>query len=546
MDIRKLLLVPLLFFFIFAAAAPVCDAEEMTPSEKTAVQAYRQGAFTRAVNLYTQALTETTDPEHRARLHVNIAWTLFALGRTDEVDTHLNAALLEYPQLNLIPDYYTREFLDRFEQARKNIEMRASGELVAPDLEATLASVEDRIKNSTDLEGALADVNTLLKDYPLDGRLLPIKVQILTMMGRTEEATQLSQGHGEGVLGGQDLAGRLSIPDLILRANSLLEQDDPQGALELLRRAVGRQPSNVAALELMAEAAQQAERWQEAEFALKSALTLQPENLGLNLRLGEIYLARDDVSAARDVFRRLTEEFPRSDRAWAALGLLDARLGNIGHGEEELARGLEENPLLPEIQLAYGELLLKRGQDQEALDSFNAAANLLQNDAQVEGRIGQALLSMGNSSAAVQHLRTAIDGGFKPPDIQRSLALALVEEGQLLEGKKMLEDIGPGPKGDGRLVEALFFLKRDEADKALSILQKLANDRSSEPLVLNLLGVAYYRIQNYSEAKKILSRAAEMAPDNELIGANLQHAQAALTAVKLQENAKPVRKLAQR
>lgn len=543
MDIRRVLLSSLLVILGFVPAASICKAQETTPSEEAAVQAYRQGAFTRAVNLYTKALTETTDPEHRARLHVNIAWTLFALGRTDEVDTHLNAALLEYPELSLIPDYYTKEFLDRFDRARKNIEMGVAGELPAPDLEATLASVEDRIRNSSDLEGALADVNTLIRAYPLDGRLLPIKVQILTMMGRTDEASQLSQGHGDALSGEQDLTSMLSIPDLILRANALLEQGDAKSALDLLRKAVGRQPSNVAALELMAEAAQRAEQWQEAEFALKSALALQPENLGLNLRLGEVYLARHDASAARDVFRQLTVEFPRSDRAWAALGLLDAGLGNLEHAEEELGKALEENPLLPEVQLAYGELLLKKGQAEEALGAFNAAANLLQNDAQVEGRIGQALLLMGKSEAALEHLRTAIDGGFKPPDIQRSLALALVEGGQLLEGKKLLDEIGPGPGGDGRLIESLFFLKRQEPAKALPILEELAQLRSAEPPVLNLLGVACYRMQDYSRAEEVLSRAAEMARDDELIATNLQHARAALNAVRLQEQAKKVKSL---
>ena len=102
MKIRRFFLVFVLFFFMVVGFAPPGRAQETTPSEDAAVQAYRQGAFTRAVNLYTKALTETSDPEHRARLHVNIAWTLFALGRTDEVDTHLNAALLEHPELSLM------------------------------------------------------------------------------------------------------------------------------------------------------------------------------------------------------------------------------------------------------------------------------------------------------------------------------------------------------------------------------------------------------------------------------------------------------------
>jgi tetratricopeptide (TPR) repeat protein len=114
---KRTIIVFTLFAAVLAGGSGVAQ-ESVTPSEEAALQAYRQGAFTRAVDLYMTALSETSDPEHRARLHVNIAWTLFALGREGEVQTHLRAALLEYPELTLIPEYYTREFLDVFDKAR--------------------------------------------------------------------------------------------------------------------------------------------------------------------------------------------------------------------------------------------------------------------------------------------------------------------------------------------------------------------------------------------------------------------------------------------
>ena len=121
--------------------ASLVVAQETTPSEDAAIQAYRQGSFSQAVNLYTKALSETENAEHRARLHVNIGWTLFALGRTDEVNTHLHAALVEFPALTLIPDYYTEEFLNLFDRARRRV---IDGDIdtgpPAPDLEATLGN----------------------------------------------------------------------------------------------------------------------------------------------------------------------------------------------------------------------------------------------------------------------------------------------------------------------------------------------------------------------------------------------------------------------
>ena len=517
------------------------SAQETTPSEDAAVQAYRQGSFSKAVTLYTRALSETEDAEHRARLHINIGWTLFALGRTDEVNTHLNAALVEYPALSLIPDYYTEEFLELFEKARRRV---IDGEIddgpPAPDLEATLESIDGRITQGTDLEAALADIDLLLGSYPLDGRLIPLKVQVLTMLGRNDEAQNLAQGRTNGVLGSAAM-GLISIPDLILRANHLLEQGDAETALELLRSVISRQPSNVAALELMAEAAQHGRHWQEAEFALKSALSLQPDNIGLNLRLGEVYLDKGDASAARDVFRRLTQQFPRSDRAWAALGLLDANLGNFDQAETALSQALQENPLLPEVQLAYGEVLLRRGDATNALNAFKAASNLLREDPAVQARSGQALAALGRYVEAEPLLRISIEQGFNDTDVQRTLVLCLIQQGSLSEAERLLDRVGPGSEGDGEILKGMLLLGQDLPGEALAIMEPLSRQRSGEPMVLNLLAATLFRLERYENAVDVLTQANEMLPSDPIIQNNLTNAKAALAAVKLQAKASPTK-----
>lgn len=519
----------------------LASAQETTPSEDAAVHAYRQGSFSQAVTLYTKALSETEDAEHRARLHVNIGWTLFALGRTDEVNTHLHAALVEFPALSLIPDYYTEEFLELFDKARRRV---IDGEIdtgtPSPDLEATLAAIDLRIAEGADLETALGDIDRLLSAYPLDGRLIPLKVQLLTMLGRTEEAQNLAQGRTNGLLG-TGAIGTLSIPDLILRANQMLEQGDAETALELLRSAVSRQPSNVAALELMAEAAQKSRHWQEAEFALKSALALQPENIGLNLRLGEVYLDKGDVSAARDIFRHLTQQFPQSDRAWAALGLLDAKLGNLDQAESALSRALEENPLLAEVQLAYGELLLRKGDPEQALAAFTAASNLLREDPAVQARTGQALVALSRYFDAEPLLRTAIEQGFNGADVQRALVLCQIKRGNLSEGERLLDRVGPGSVGDGDILKSMILLERGMAAEALAVLEPVARQRSGEPMVLNLMAGILYRLERYQDAVDVLTQANEMIPSDTVIENNLHHARTALAAVDLQTQAAPTK-----
>ncbi len=520
-------------------------AESATPSEEAALQAYREGAFSRAVELYRNALSETDDPAHRARLHVNIAWTLFALGRENEVNTHLRAALVEDPDLTLMPDYYTQEFLDLFEAARTYDSRRGAAPTGSPtpDLEATVASIHQHLESGQDLEGALADVKALIEAHPEDARLQPLRAEILRRLGRTEEAQQALDAHGAGAEQTPTPTDNLSIPDLILRANRYLDEGDVQTAFDLLREAVSRQPSNVAALELMAEAALRSARWQDAEFALKSALSLQPDNLNLQLRLGSVYLAKGDASAARDIFRQLTESYPHSDRAWAALGLLDARLSNQDRAQDELERALDENPLLPEVQLTYGELLLARGEFEAALSALQAADNLLQNDPQLEARLGQTYLAMGRDEAALKRLRAAVNGGFEPPDVQRALALALVVNGDNAEAERLLGHVTTDRQGELAIIRGLLLLEQGVPAEAAKVLRPVAEQRPSDPAVLNLLAVALYRQADYEGAVVLLRRATDLVPDDPTVGANLAHATAAQTALQLEAHATAVQQL---
>ena len=524
-----------------AGAALPTSAQEnaATPSEEAAIQAFRQGSFSHAVELYRQALQETNDASHRARLHINIGWTLFALGRESEVQTHLRAALVEDPNLTLLPDYYTQEFISLFDQAR----MRGLDDEPAtppPDLESTVMGIEIRIEDGKDLEGALSDVEQLLANYPEDGRLIPLRTEVLRGLGRDQEADDLLRTYGGSVVTGV-YADRMSIPDLILRANRLLEEGDSGTSLELLREAVARQPNNVAALELMAEAAQRSGQWQEAEFALKSALGMQPGNVGLKLRLGEVFIAENELSAARDVFREITERSPHSDRGWAALGLLEARIGNHERALARLDRAIEENPLLPEVQLARGELLLAGGMANAAYEALKSAANLLHDDPQLKARLGQALLARGSNEEALTHLRTAVAGGFHPDDVERALSLSLALNGRYAESERVLTEAGIADNNDTEVVRGLLMLQRSSYAAAEEILRPVVEARSNEPKILNLFAVALYNQTRYQETVTYLEGAEEL--DNSIVGiaANLSVARAARRAELLAENATNVK-----
>ncbi len=532
-------LVPAVVFLLLSTALPA-RADETTASEKAGQLAYREGRFAAAVQLYTAALAETTDSAHRAKLHVKIAWTDFALGKEHEAATHLKAALVENPGLTLVSDYYTSEFMDLFQAARKELAdaQQTAVSAPAPDLEATLAGIQQKVGVGEDLEAALADLDRLIAVYPTDSRLIPLRRELLQKLGRSpDEPLNLPTAtSNQPPLPPPSQASALereSVSDLILQANNMLQSHQVEQALPLLREAVDRQPSNVAALDLLAEAAQSAARWEEAKFALKSALTYQKDNIELSLRLGEVYLAMGDTSAARDVFRGVIKRFPHSDRAWAALGLIEAELGKRDEALAKLQRALEENPLLPEVQLAYGELLLQAGKADEALQALRTAANLLDQDPQVEARLGQALLALGNGKDALGKLDAGVAGGFTPQDVLRARLLGQIEAGNLAEARRELASGALNSGTDTTLLTGLVALASASPDKALESFRNAARERPNDPAVLNLVGIALFRLARYQDAVPLFGRAAELAPKNSVFSRNLNIARTAQAGVDL-------------
>ena len=510
-----------------------------TASEEAAQQAYREGQFSRAAELYTDALLETDDHIHKAELHIRIAWSLFAIQREDEAARHLAAALVEDPNLStFVPDYYTKEFLDLLEEVRSR-PPSGSGDgstVMPPDMEATIASVIQRIDQNDDLTGAIADLDRLLMSYGFDDRLVQLKIQTLEALGRNDEAQRLRADPRAAVppaTATSPGAEYLTVPDLIVQANRHLENGNLDSSLRLLRDAVARQPSNVAALGLLADAAQRAGNWTEAEYAITSALSFQPNSLELKLQLGEVYLAMDAPSSARDVFRQLADQHPHSDRAWAALGLIDARLQRYDRALEALEKALQENPLLPDVQLAYGELLLKDGRHREAIEPLRAAANQLSDDPQVLARIGQALLALGRPEEALPNLRTAVDKGFDGPDVRRSLILAMIRNHLIAEADRTLESSRLPAGIETDMLRGLLALERNNLESALGFFRQVAQARPNEAAALNLVAVVLYREGRFAEAMPLLEQAVQLAPANPQLATNLELARTALAAAQL-------------
>ena len=210
---------------------------------------------------------------------------------------------------------------------------------------------------------------------------------------------------------------------------------------------------------------------------------------------------------------------------------------------EALQKALVENPMLPEVQLARGELMLLKGDVDGAIDSLESAEKLLPNDPQIEARLGQSLLAKGRNSEALRHLRAAVDNGFEPPEVQRSLALAMALNGNYQESQRLLAKLEPDDDGDRQIIEGYLELQQGRYERAEAVLKELATRRPSNPESVNIFAAAIYPQYRFPEAVALLEHAHEMNPDEPMIEKNLGRAKAAQAAEELGANARAARPL---
>lgn len=526
--------------FVFAAGASAQDPL----AEANA--AYRRGEFRRAAQLFAQAAETETDPSTRANILVNLAWTYWALKERGKAEEALEQALTEAPHLELVPEYYTPDFVKALARVRERLAAPPRPSPTPRPMQAqprlepgSVAALRSRLALAEDtpaLEALLGEIRAaaLLASPPLASELLELEADTLDRLGRTEEA--LSQRGRGAALRAMSLAapGAPVVPlDALLEARRLLAGKRPQEAAALMNGVLSALPSCVPALEVMSEALLESGRLDEAYSALRTAL-LGNEKPDLLMNLGEVEVRRNNPNAAREAFRRAVDLDPRNDRAWAATGLLAARLGDSSGAREALDKALALNGTLFEARVVRAQLSLAEGDPAAALQHLQRALQVRPDDPWALGWAGVAHLAAGNLATAQPRLEAAAardPGTFTLPLVEALRRQGKVEEAMARLGAPRLEDV------EAQLLYARCLLDLGRVADAVVALQSLLQLRPTDGRVSYLLGYAYHAGRRWEQALAQLSQAASLPGAPPQLVESLGLAQATLAGQQLMDAA---------
>jgi tetratricopeptide (TPR) repeat protein len=206
-------------------------------------------------------------------------------------------------------------------------------------------------------------------------------------------------------------------------------------AVELIGRAIGRQPGVAAYHANLAEAYRALGRAAEAADSARAALRLQPNYPEAANSLGLALVAQGQLDPAMAQFRaalRLKPHFAMAHNNWAnALRLKGEQAQAIDH----FRQAVRIDPALAEPRSNLGQLLLERGNLAEALEHCGEAVRLRPDLPETHNNLGNALREAGRLAEAKVCYARALQIGPSLAMTHNNMAQALQEEGRMDEAR---------------------------------------------------------------------------------------------------------------
>lgn len=402
--------------------------------------ASKQGDSRAAIEHYTKGLE--VRPESWNCL-VNRACEHMALGELDRAMADLDRAI----QIN--PDgleaWANRAFclidLGRIPEAEEAI---ARIETLPPSPKNPKGLVRAQLLEAQKRHAeALAAIETVLAENPLDARALVVRARVHREMGRLSAA--IDDLERAVVAEPHDGGARCMLAECLLEARNVDE------ALQHLAVVLGRKPDLPSALLLRSRAMLARSDRAAARADLERARAIAPADEEIAFALGQLLMDDGEAEAARRVFEDILARHPDSCEAKMSLGLMEIESGRLRGGFRRLGEVVAAHPDNATILANVGAILTKLGVDGMGAEFLDRAVERDPRcDLALQNR-GHLRMGSGNLDGAIADYEAAIKYASHPAAARRGLAEALWKKGK---ARRALEEIERAVKEDPQVLNA--------------------------------------------------------------------------------------------
>jgi tetratricopeptide (TPR) repeat protein len=217
--------------------------------------------------------------------------------------------------------------------------------------------------------------------------------------------------------------------------------------------------------------------WPKAEAVLRAVAAQFPMDQEVRVAMAESMVAQKRPADAYEQYEKALAIGPREAKLEFAAGVTASSANLPERALEHFSMAQTVDPTVPAFPLNLGMIQRKLGQTDAAKASLLRAANLDPANAFAWGTLADIALSENNISIALQHV---------------GRARALQPESK-----------------EWRLIEARAHKRRNEPEKALTLLLPMELSQRREPAIVRLIAECYAMLGRHSEAAAALGDAAD-------------------------------------
>lgn len=285
-------------------------------------------------------------------------------------------------------------------------------------------------------------------------------------------------------------------------------------AATVWRNVAQRDPRNAAAWASLGLVLSRLQQYPEAEVAYRKAIALDPKLPAVQLNLGLAEFKQGKLQAAIEPLRAALAADPQNMQACTLLGLSYYGVGRFKEANEQLAAAVKSDPGNAELHGVLAQSCLSAKNYSCALDEFTWISRQHADSAAAHMLTGEALDGLGRTPEAITEFEIAAKADPHAPNVQFGLGYLYWKMRQYDEAARAFE---AELVGDPANSQALAYfgdveMKRNEPEKALSVLQKSLQLRDDLQIVHLDLGVIFTEQKHYQEALAALLRAQKLDP----------------------------------
>ncbi len=323
--------------------------------------------------------------------------------------------------------------------------------------------------------------------------------------------------------------GPSDVERLTLLAETYQDLDRKEEALDTLRQAEGLEPSNVDLLLSSAKLEMDLDEKARALHDYQRAYELNPNLAGLRDKLGRLYLDNKRFADAVRIFQDALADQPGDPDLEADLGVAYEGSHDEAHAQDSFQRAFASTSCPPEAYLKLAVFQLSNRQVQAAGETLGLARKRFPDSTQVlyyqaiQDRYAKKYSDALACLDAMRRLASPADTDVFSPDYYLEGALTMSLAGRDAEVEPLLREGREKYPENSALMNELAYLWADHGehlDEALVLGQQAAKLDPDNGAIQDTCGWIYFKMGKANEALPYLQRAAVMTDNDPVV---LQH-----------------------